>query len=117
MQRVINYDPISQTYSLEERWERRPEEAQTIRFSSKRSLMRYVHTVATVPLTFLSFQEHEYVNSQRSYVSVRVHSHCHGEYNETLAAISQVISLGQIELSGFDTGWNDFRLRGRTTAR
>lgn len=115
--RKVSYDPISQTYSVDEFWSSDRANVVNTRYSSRRSMVRYVHTLAAVPLKFLSFRESEFVNSKRSYVSVRVRTDCRGEYNETLAAISQVLSLGQIEVSGFDTGWIDFRLRGDSAAR
>ena len=63
-----------------------------------------------LPLIFLARGDQDYLGSGASYVSIRVSSECRGDFNKTLARISSVLTLGLVRLSGFDTGWLDFKL-------
>ncbi len=39
-----------------------------------------------------------------------MYSECKGGYNRTVARISSFLTMGLVRLSGFDTGWVDFKL-------
>ena len=64
--------------------------------------------VKQLPLLFLARGRKDYLHSRRSYLSARVSSKCLGEYSETLADISSVMTFGLVRINGFDTGWVDF---------
>lgn len=110
LKRLVHFDPISRNYEMLQSWQELPENEKQERFSTFEGLRESLLRLNGVSLAFVSREDSAYVNSLRSYVSVRVTSSCKGEYDETFVAFSQLLTLGQIQLSGFDTGWVDFRL-------
>lgn len=107
---TISFDAISQTYRMRSDRHGDTVGPATEILSSKEEASERQRTVREIPLMFLAHDDIDYVQSRRSYVSVRVKSSCLGEYNETFENISYVLTLGLVRLGGFDSGWVDFAL-------
>ena len=107
---TLSYDPISGNFRLQADRFGDHQEPRAQNYASSAEASRALAEVFKLPLQYLARGEPEYLDSERSYVSVRVSSECHGDYNKTLARISSFLTLGLVRLSGFDTGWLDFKL-------
>ncbi len=112
---ALSYDPISGNYRLV--IDRFGDDKQPFskNFSSSAAAARRFSLVRNLPLLFVARGKTRYLHSNRSYLSVRVVSECRGEYNKTVAAISSFLTLGMYRVSGFDTGWVDFKLQRAKT--
>ena len=106
----LSFEPISGSYTLVS--DRLDDEIgpQTRSFSSLEDARRAMAEVEPLNLEFLAAGEPRYIGNRRAYVRVRAESHCKGDYNRTLARISSFLTLGLVRISGFDTGWTDFKL-------
>lgn len=107
----VHFDPISRNYEIEENWSHAVAQKQEERFSKASDMLHSLRNIEVVSLRELAGESDEFVNSQRSYFSVRLHSECSGEDEGAVADLSQFFSFGLVQLNGFDTGWIDFRLR------
>lgn len=108
----LHYDPISDKYTLVVDWHGDQIEPRSETIASLEEAVESLAAVQNLPISFLSRGDEGLLQSRRRYLSIRVLSACKGDYNETLARISSVISLGLVRVSGFNTGWVDFRLDG-----
>jgi len=117
LRRSVTFDPISRTYDLNSKWAYKAEEEIVQHFSSRMELLKSLQTIKAVDLNVLAENSLSFIQSQRSYISARVSSDCKGDYNETLAELSHFLSFGLIRISGFDTGWLDFRMRERSQSK
>lgn len=106
----LEYDPITQSYRLTSDWLGDRAGPITETFTTLNEASAAFQAAREVTLEFLADHSAELMNSRRLYLSVRIHSGCKGGYNETLARISSFLSLGLVRISGFDTGWLDFRV-------
>ena len=113
------YDAISQSYRILR--DRLGDERAGLR-SSAASLsegLAAVSNVTALPLDFLSAGDESLRSGQSLYVSARVLATCRGQYNETLARIGYLLTLGMVRVSAINTGWIDFNLepQGVTSSR
>lgn len=109
-QHKLSYEPISGNFRLEIDRFGDEQEPVTQNFASRMEASEAFGRIFKLPLIFLARGDQDYLGSGASYVSIRVSSECRGDFNKTLARISSVLTLGLVRLSGFDTGWLDFKL-------
>jgi len=83
---------------------------QTHIISAQEEAVMALSEMNPVTLEYLAQADPKLMYSQNSYLRVRVQSHCRGDYNRTWARISSFLTLGLVRISGFDTGWMDFKL-------
>lgn len=107
----VEYDPISETYKVEIDQIGDGQIARTLQVRTIHAALRTVSSLRDLALITLGKDSEKIMQSKSAYLSVRVHSDCKGDYNETIARISNLLSLGLINLAGFDSGWVDFRLQ------
>lgn len=58
----------------------------------------------------LAQNDADVLTPDRSYVSARVITDCKGDYNRTLAGLSNILTLGMAQVGRDDTGWFNFNL-------
>ena len=108
----LNFDPISETYKITVDRHRDGADPSSQVFDSLDAAVSEMSRVKSLPVDFLSHGDVGYLTGKNAYLSVRVESRCRGDYNKTLARISYFLSLGLVEIPGFDSGWVDFTLPG-----
>ena len=107
---ILSYDPITIKYRLLiDTFDDRAE-AETQIFESRNRALAGLRQARGMPLTSLAEKAAELLSNRRTYLTVRVQSNCKGDYNETLAKLSSFLSLGFVQIAGFDTGWVDFNV-------
>jgi hypothetical protein len=115
--RQLSYDAISSSYHVESDRYGDEESPEVRYFSSFDEARKALAAVEQVPVSVLAGGRDEYLSETRSYVGVRVYSECKGDTNRTVARISSILTLGLLRLSGFDTGWVDFKMERSETEK
>lgn len=103
-------DPIRNAYRITVDRHGDDDEPVSTFVKSKKQAYQKLSSIESFPLDFIGADDLEYARSQRSYLDVRVESHCQGRYNKTLARISYFLTLGLVDIIGFDSGWQEFPL-------
>ena len=109
-QRSVQYDPISESYTVNSD---RLDDEEPPRAVKTASFAEAMQQVVLVPYMSLAFLDRDRIGVERypdSYVSARVVSECRGSYTQALSRLSYFLSLGLLRTSGSDTGWVDFQL-------
>lgn len=101
-------DPIRGAYKVTVDRHGDAEEPVSTIFKSRKRAYEALSTIKSLPLEFVGADDLEYSRSKRSFLDVRVESHCQGRYNKTLARISYFLTLGLVDVIGFDSGWQEF---------
>lgn len=103
----VRFDPITENYQVV--FDRLGDKAPPItsNVSTLREALQELSTIQSMPLLNLAHGDHEFASSPKAYVSARVISHCKGEFNETVARISDFLTLGLLDVGMSDTGWSD----------
>jgi hypothetical protein len=109
--RTLYYDPITSQYQLTVDRHRDGREPATESFKSYEKAIDSLALVSSMPIEFVAENDEEYLGSSRAYLSVRAFSDCIGEGGEFLERVSSVLSLGLVEIHGFDTDWIDYQFR------
>ena len=112
-QHQLTYDSISGRYRLDADVLDDGVEPQVTYYSTLEDARKAHQMVRGISIQTLIENDDEYLNGRRSYIRTRVVSECHGDHNETLADISSFLTLGLYRVSGFDTGWVDFRFKDK----
>lgn len=68
-------------------------------------------TAEKLPLSFLARDEGDLVGHDRAYLQARTVFVCKGSVNRTVAHLSQVLTLGIVNVVESDSGWVDFSVR------
>ncbi|RMG43397.1 MAG: DUF4390 domain-containing protein [Candidatus Dadabacteria bacterium] len=107
----LSFDPITGSYRLvsDRLHDAVPPEEKTLK--SYQEALQETGAVRSMPLAFLAAGHNKYLSARRAYVNVRVLVDCKGRYNETLAKISRVITLGLLRPNEYDSGWESFMLK------
>ncbi|MBN8550577.1 MAG: hypothetical protein J0M12_14775, partial [Deltaproteobacteria bacterium] len=69
-----------------------------------------VTTLTSPPLSSLGFNSSDFPQNRSPFLGVRVIADCKGDYNETIAKISNFLTLGLVDVGSFDSGWVAFSL-------
>lgn len=105
--RSMHFDPISQEYEImvdRYRDDVRPKVSQV---ADSEKAWELLSKIDSLTLTELGKKN---TDLSRTFLSVKVHSDCKGEYNQTLARLSYLLSLGLLRVDGYNSGWVDFNL-------
>lgn len=108
--RSLSFDPVKESYRLEtDAWS--DDRAPVItNVSTLTDAVKAIAVVPDVSLDGISGEGHDVKDVEGEYLDIRVVSECKGEYSQTLSRISSFLTLGLLQVSGFDTGWNEFSL-------
>lgn len=108
--RSLQFDPISESYRVffDIIGDREP--AKIVTHTSLDEALQDVTTLVSPSLAELGFNEKKYPPARAPYLGVRVITDCKGDYSETFARISSVLTLGLVDVGTFDSGWVDFSL-------
>lgn len=107
---ILKFDPISENYTLAKDLLGDPENPTVLGDISLEEALSQLRKVERFDLSNIAKEVEVELNSRNAYLSLRIVSECRGEYNQTVADLSYLLSLGTVRLDGFDTGWLDFNL-------
>ena len=65
-------------------------------------------TADNLPLSFLARDEENFLSHDKAYLQARTVFACKGSVNRTVAHLSQILTLGIINVVESDSGWMDF---------
>lgn len=108
--RSLNFDPISESYRIviDKLGDKEPAKITTS--TSLETALSAVTAFTSPPLVDLGFNSREFPANRSPFLGVRVIADCKGDYNETLAKISNFLTLGLVDVGTFDSGWIAFSL-------
>ncbi|MDC0358077.1 DUF4390 domain-containing protein [Oligoflexia bacterium] len=111
------FDPISESYQVTIDRLGDDQEPKKVNVKEAEEAFDMLYLVEAMPLSYLARGDQRFVSSKRSYISTRVQAKCIGEYNETLSNIAYYLTFGIVDASDFDSGWDAFSLRDKSTRR
>lgn len=107
---AVQYDPISESYKVAMDTLSDGYPPKVVTFLVLEDALRAVTTLSSPPLKDMGYNSDAFPSRRDPYIGVRVITDCKGDYNETMARISNFLTLGLLEIGSFDSGWSDFSL-------
>lgn len=106
----IVYDSITESYRVSS--DRLSDEAgpSTVGIPSKEEAISEMVTISDLSLSFLGRGDLFLLNHDRRYFQIRGEFQCKGAVNKTFASLSEILTLGLVDVVKTDTGWLDFNL-------
>ena len=108
--RSVQYDPISESYKVVTDRHGDESEPLSIGIPNKEEALQSVTQVDQLALTFLARKNISDEDRAKRYLSIRVLFDCKGRVSKTFARISNVLTLGLVDIGPEDTGWTNFNL-------
>lgn len=112
----INYDIITESYRVTS--DRHGDESNpvVVGVPDRRQAVDATIAADKVALEFLARGDPEIVWQEQSYFQARAVLLCKGSVNRTFAQLSQIVTLGLVNVKEEDSGWLDFPIKpGRTS--
>lgn len=115
----IAYDPVTRSFQLSVDRLRDDQPQERLTFERLSPALDALVRIRELPLLFLSgdFPAGTTVSDEAQrkfiedhYIGVRTIATCQGEYSQTLARVSYLLTLGLVDLGGEDSGWHDVAL-------
>lgn len=103
----VSYDAITESYRVVS--DRHGDEAEpvAVEVPVKSEAVRLALTVESLPLDFL-IRDDSLLDSSQVYLQTRSVTVCKGGLNRTVANLSQILTLGLVNVVESDSGWVDF---------
>jgi hypothetical protein len=106
----IEFDPITESYRVESDLHDDDVEPTSIGIPSRDEAIKSVLHARAVPLEYLAQGDTTVLQEAGSYIQVRATLACKGTVNRFFANVSQILTLGMINVVETTTDWNDFSL-------
>lgn len=109
----VGFDAVTESYRVVS--DRHDDEAEPVAvgFPTRSAAVKAASFVKDVPLSFLAREEEGLVDHSRAYVQARAIVVCKGGVNRAVAQLSQILTLGIVNVVESDSGWHDFVVRDR----
>jgi hypothetical protein len=109
--RSVSFDAISESFRVVSDRIGDGEDPVARGVPSKVDAIEAAITAEGVPLELLSRGRDEILNHARAYAQFRAIFSCKGSVNRTFARLSQIVTLGLVNVVESDSGWIDFVVR------
>jgi hypothetical protein len=106
----VEYEPISEAYRVITDRFGDEDERLAVGVPTIREALHAMTTMENLPLAFLARGEEALITEKGAYVQVRTVFSCRGGTNRTLARLSQVLTLGIVNVVEETSEWHDFEL-------
>jgi hypothetical protein len=106
----IEYEPISESYRVVTDRFGDDDDRVAVGIPTLRDAVKATTTVEGLSLGFLARGQDEIVREEGAYVQVRTVFSCRGGVNRTLARLSQILTLGIVNVVETTSEWYDFEL-------
>lgn len=107
----LSFEPVSESYTIVSDKLGDQDNPVTTTYESFLEAVKDLSMVQEIKLDELARGDQKLLSHQRAYANVRVVVDCKGEYNETLNSLSQILTLGIVDIGSYDSGWISYRLR------
>ena len=107
----VGFDAVTESYRVVS--DRHDDEAEPVAvgFSTRTEAIKAASVVNDMPLAFLARDESELVDHSQAYIQARAVVVCKGSVNRAIAQLSQILTLGIVNVVESDSGWHDFIVR------
>lgn len=106
----ISHDPIRNEYTVATDLHGDTKQPLTTSFTSFKKAFSFFSQVSDLPVSHMQRDDKD-----KKDLSIRIVSQCLGEYSETLAQLSYLLTLGIVDIGWSDTDWIDFQLDKEAT--
>lgn len=113
---AIEFDPISESFRVISDRYGDDNEPTAVGIPAVAEAIRSATALEEVPLEYLAGEEKRLVNDSAAYLQVRTSFSCRGAVNRTVARLSQVLTLGLVNVVESTTPWGDFDINPRATS-
>jgi hypothetical protein len=112
---TIEFDPITESYRVVSDLLGDESEPASIGIPSRSEAVEVVLQTKTIPLGYLAQEDATVLQEKGTYIQVRATTSCRGSVNRFFANISQILTLGMVNVVESTTDWNDFSLTSDIT--
>jgi hypothetical protein len=105
---TIEFDSISESYRVVSDRYRDDTEPVAVGIPSRNEAVRTVTTVESLSLDFLARGDTRLAEDPDTYIQVRTTFSCKGAVNRTFARLSQILTLGLVNVVESESPWTDF---------
>ncbi len=112
---TIEFDPITESYRVVSDLLGDDSEPASIGIPSRAEAVEVVLQTKTIPLGYLAQEDTTVLQERGTYIQVRATTSCRGSVNRFFANVSQILTLGMINVVESTTDWNDFSLTSDIT--
>jgi hypothetical protein len=107
---TVEFDSITESYRVVTDRYGDEQDRLAVGIPLLREAIRATTTVESLSLSFLARDARDLLNSQDTYLQVRTVFSCKGAVNRTFARLSQVVTLGIVNVIESTSDWSDFDL-------
>jgi hypothetical protein len=107
----INYDIITESYRVISDRHGDENDPVVVGVPERRQAVDATTTVDSLTLDFLARGDSDLVSQERGYLQARAVIVCKGSVNRTFAQLSQIVTLGLVNVKEEDSGWVDFPIK------
>jgi hypothetical protein len=113
---TVEFDSITESYRVVTERYGDGQDRVAVGIPSLREAVRAATTVEALSLLFLARERRELLHEPDTYLQVRTVFSCKGAVNRTIARLSQVVTLGIVNVIESTSDWSDFDLFGAESA-
>ena len=105
---AVSFDSITESYKVVS--DRLGDEVDpvAVEIPSRTDAIIATSTAENIPLSFLARDEENLLSNDKAYLQARTVFACNGSVNRTVAHLSQILTLGIVNVVESDSGWVDF---------
>jgi hypothetical protein len=107
----VSFDSITESYKVVTDRLGDDLDPVSVEIPSQKDAVEATVTAEKLPLSFLARDESELLGHDRAYLQARTVFVCKGSVNRTVAHLSQILTLGIVNVVESDSGWVDFSVR------
>ncbi len=111
----IEFDPITESYRVVSDLLGDDSESTSSGIPSRAEAVEVVLQTKLIPLEYLAQGDTTVLQERGSYIQVRATTACRGSVNSVFANISQILTLGMVNVVESTTDWYDFSLSSDIT--
>jgi hypothetical protein len=107
---TIEFDPITESYRVVSDLFGDNADPASIGIPSRIEAVEVVLQTRAIPLEYLAQEDTTVVQEKGTYIQVRATTSCRGSVNRFFANVSQILTLGMLDVVESTTDWHDFTL-------
>lgn len=108
---AVGFDAVTESYRVVSDRHDDSAEPVAVGFPNRSEAIKAASFVNDIPLSFLAREESDLVDHSRAYIQARAIVVCKGGVSRAVAQLSQILTLGIVNVVESDSGWHDFFVR------
>lgn len=105
---AVSFDSITESYKVVSDRLGDDVDPVAVEIPSRTDAITATVTAENLPLSFLARDEENLLSHDKAYLQARTVFACKGSVNRTVAHLSQILTLGIVNVVESDSGWMDF---------